>query len=90
MCTALAVIGGRYVSTKISVKHGVLPAHLISLLLLTVSHSDPGRRDIISGVWNYLPLRSIRNRYGPHYTRTRLTKNIMFVYITVYDLHLIL
>jgi putative Ca2+/H+ antiporter (TMEM165/GDT1 family) len=24
MCTALAVIGGRYVSTKISVKHGAL------------------------------------------------------------------
>jgi putative Ca2+/H+ antiporter (TMEM165/GDT1 family) len=30
MCTALAVIGGRYVSTKISVKHGALKFNVTS------------------------------------------------------------
>ncbi|PPQ94058.1 LOW QUALITY PROTEIN: hypothetical protein CVT25_007490 [Psilocybe cyanescens] len=40
-CTALAVIGGRYVSTKISVKHGAFFSHSLSPFPAATSFSPP-------------------------------------------------
>lgn len=34
-CTALAVIGGRYISTKISVKHGACARFIVRLVLIS-------------------------------------------------------
>ena len=49
-CTALAVIGGRYLASKISVRHG------ISLQLRGINGSYAGREYFVSCVWSYIYL----------------------------------
>ena len=65
-CTALAVLGGRYVSTKISVKHGSLSE---TFLLYECSHA-PRRVSYFGGsyalpdFWSHLSLRVRGRIYG--------------------------
>lgn len=62
-CTALAVIGGRYVSTKISVKHGTdllsYPAFDDPELTLFFLSSHTRRKLTLHIIRLYLPLRSV-------------------------------
>jgi len=55
-CTAVAVMGGRLLASKISVRHGSF--HLTGF----TDASYPWGCDIIPGIWGYLRLRSVRYR----------------------------
>jgi len=65
-CTALAVLGGRYVSTKISVKHGSLSETFLrfecSHVPRHVSYSGGGYA--LPDFWSHLSLRVRRRIYG--------------------------
>ena len=57
-CTALAVIGGRYVSTKISVKHGTYPLQAALNPQVTFPSSHVWRINLIPLIWLDIFLRS--------------------------------
>lgn len=59
-CTALAVIGGRYVSTKISVKHGTFGILLTPHVLTIIPNSYLWRFAPLPIIRSFLPIRSHR------------------------------
>lgn len=79
-CTALAVIAGRYISTKISIKHGKLlyigsPNSYI--VPDNIRPSDAGRQCTLHRIWRNLSLRSLYINRHRRYRRHGLRPTII-------------